>query len=95
MFLRITRGRFDSSRYEEIWPLAQQVDAAARNLPGNQSCQTAIDRAGGKTISVSTWDTAQHANISRDTAPVLGDLVRRLQAIGVQIEAPEIYEIVS
>lgn len=95
MVLRITRGRFDSSRYDEVLPLAQQVEAAAQGLPGYVGIQIAIDRTGGKVVAVSTWDTTEHANFVREQAPVLGDVVRQMMDIGVQIDPPDIYEIVT
>lgn len=79
---RITRGRFDSSRYDDLLPLAHQVDAAVQSQPGNHSCQTAIDRTGGRTLAVSTSDTAEHASLSRDMAPMLSDVVRHRRADG-------------
>ena len=95
MYLRITRGRFDPARYEVLLPLSQQIRAAVQALPGCQSMHSGIDRNGGRLVAVSTWDTAEHANFSRETASGLGELVRRTEAIGVQLEPPEIYEIVT
>ncbi len=37
MYLRITRGRFDSARYDELVPLSREVNAAVQALPGCQS----------------------------------------------------------
>ena len=94
MYLRITRGRFDPATYDELLPLMREVNAAVQALPGWQRMQSGLDRSGGRLVAVSTWDTAEHANFSRD-AGSLGDVVRRTQAIGVQLEPPEIYEIVT
>ncbi len=95
MVLRITRGRFEPAKYDDLLPLAQQVEAASEGLPGYGSIQTAIDRTGGKVVAVSTWDTAEQASFTREQAPVLGDVVRKMLAIGVQLDPPEIYEIVT
>lgn len=95
MVLRITRGRFDPAKYDDVVPLARQVEAAAEGLPGYRNVQTAIDRSGGKIVAVSPWDTMEQATFSREQAPVLGDVVRRMMAIGVEFDPPEIYEIVS
>jgi len=95
MYLRITRGRFDPARYDELLPLSREVSAAVLALPGCQSIHTGLDRTAGRLGAVSTWDTVEHANYSREAAGALGDVVRRTQAIGVQLEPPEIYEIIT
>ena len=95
MYLRITRGRFDPGRYDELLPLAREINAAVQALPGCQSIHTGIDRTAGTLAAASTWDTAEQANFAREAAGRLGDVVRRTQAIGVQLEPTEIYEIVT
>ena len=90
MYLRITRARFDPARYEEVLPLTREITTAVQQLPGCQSLHPGVDRTAGTIAAVSTWDTEEHARFSRDR---LGDIVARMQAIGVQLEPPEIYEI--
>jgi quinol monooxygenase YgiN len=91
MYIRVSRGRVDPVKYEDVVRLGQDIAAAVARLPGCQSYQGGGDRAMGKIISVSTWDTEEHARFSRDA---LGDLLSRLQATGVQLDPPEIYEAV-
>ncbi len=95
MYLRITRVRFDPARYDDLLPLVREVNAAVQGMPGCQGLHTGSDRTGGKFAVVSRWDTLEQASFSRDTATSTADVVRRLQAIGAQIEPPEIYEAVS
>ena len=92
MYLRLTRGRFDPSRYDEVMRLNQEINAALRRLPGLQTSQVGIDRTAGRLVAVTTWDTEEHARFSREA---LGDVVSRMQAIGSQLEPPEVYEEVS
>jgi hypothetical protein len=40
-------------------------------------------------VTITTWDTEQHARFSRDR---LGDLVGRMRDAGVTLEPPEVYE---
>jgi quinol monooxygenase YgiN len=91
MYLRVTRGRFDPEHHEELLRLAEEVTTALRRLPGCRGAQFGLDRGGGRLAAVSTWDTAGHAGFSRET---LGRLAARLQALGVQLDPPEIYELV-
>ena len=89
MYIRVTRGRFDPAKYDEMRRLSQDVDAAVQRLPGCQGVHTGGDRTAGRLIAVSTWDSEEHARFSRDA---LGDVVARLQSLGGQLEPPEIYE---
>jgi hypothetical protein len=87
--MRVTRSRVDPARGDEAWKLAHDIAAAARHLPGLQSLMIGEDRTSGQGIAVTTWDTEDHARWSRD-AP--GDIPSRLQALGVQLDSPEIFE---
>ena len=95
MYLRVTRYHFDSARYDEIVSLVQEVGNAIQGLPGNLSVYVGIDRTAGCGHTVSTWDTLEHANFSRETAPRLGWIVRNLKSIGMQLDPPEISENVN
>ena len=89
MFLRLTRGRFDPARYDEVVPLVPAVIAALRALPGVQDVRVGIDRTSGRTLSLMTLDTLEHAQFSRHR---LGPTLAPLEALGWEPEAPEIYE---
>jgi hypothetical protein len=92
MYMRVTRGRVDLARLDEVLALSQEVAAAVRRLPGYQSYVAGGDRASGRSFSVSTWDTEEHARWSPD---VLGDILPRLQALGVQVDPPEFFEVTT
>jgi len=95
MYMRVTQGR---------WPDLTALDAEAgkqvlqdlvttiKRLPGNQRYETAVDRASGQAITVSTWDTEEHA---RFTLGTVGDVPSRLQALGLQLEPSEIFEVTT
>ena len=92
MHIRLTRARFDPTNYDEVRDIIGDVIDAFRQQPGFLSYYTAIDRVGEMAINVSTWDTEEHARVSRS---VLGDAVPRLQESGFQLDAPEFYEVVA
>jgi len=92
MYVRVTRSRFDPAKSDDVVRLATPIGAAVRGLPGCQSYQGGIDRDGGRSIAISTFDTVEHARFSRDT---LGDSLGQLLAIGVQLDPPDIYELVD
>ena len=87
MFVRVTRGRLDPARFDDLAGIAPDIAAEMRAQPGFQSYLAAGDRATGKLIAVTTWDTREHASL-----PFLAGVGPRLQAIGVQLDAPEIYQ---
>jgi heme-degrading monooxygenase HmoA len=94
MFMRVVRGRFDPSRFDEAvgQQLGQDVVASIRRQPGFQSLMNGADRTTGQTILVSTWDTEEHARFSRDA---LGDTQSRMQALGAEVEPPEFFEVTT
>jgi hypothetical protein len=54
-----------------------------------------MDRATGSGNVVSIWDTAEHAGFNRETAPMLGEVVRKIMPLGIQIDPPEIAELLT
>jgi hypothetical protein len=92
MYLRLTRARFDPTLAEQVHPIASEVRAAMRRLPGLQHIHQGIDRTAGTVAAVSVWDSEEHARFAREA---LGDPISRLRALGVRFEEPEIYEIMD
>jgi hypothetical protein len=94
MDMRVVRGRMDPARIDEAEgsQVAQELAAAVRRLPGCQSFMGGGDRATGQTIAVSTWDTEDHA---RYPVEALGEVLSRLQAVGLQADPPEIFEVTT
>jgi hypothetical protein len=82
----------DMSRYDEAVSALPDIVATLRRLPGNQSYLTGLDRTNGRTMAVSTWDTEDHAHFASDAAP---DLASRLQAVGLQVESTEFFEVTT
>ena len=89
MYFRLTRGRFDPARYDAVMPLVPAVTAALRGLPGVQDVRVGIDRATGRTLSLTSFETLEDAQFSRDR---LRPVLQPLQELGWEPEAPEIYE---
>jgi quinol monooxygenase YgiN len=92
MYLRITRVRHEPSRMDEAIALNQDIIAVVRRQPGFQNAYFAADRTTGRLVAVSTWDTQAQAEASRE-AMGLGEIISRLQALGAQLDPPEVYEI--
>ena len=86
MYMRVTRGR---------WPDPATVDGeAGRQVSGSgrQAAVTDVDRGSGRTVAVSTWDSDEHARFTLDA---VGDVPSRLQALGLQLEPSEFFEVTT
>jgi len=86
MYMRVVRARIDPAKVDEaINQVGQDLAAAVKRQPGCQSFMAGGDRATGQTITVSTWDTEEHARYSMDA---LGDVASRIQALGYRRTRP-------
>jgi hypothetical protein len=93
MYMRVVRGRLDPSKLADVDnQLGQDLTAAIRRQPGCQSSMGGVDRASGRSIVVTTWDTEEHARYSPDA---LGDVMSKLRALGLQADPPEIFEVTT
>ena len=97
MYLRIARMRFDPAQYDDAWALiealvAEALVATLRQQPGFQGYYGAGDRTSGTAVAVSLWDTQEHAQLDR---AVPDDFIPRAQALGLQFELAEVYEVVA
>jgi hypothetical protein len=80
----------DPSRIDEDSTLVQDIAAAFKQLPGFQSVMIGVDRTTGQFVTVTTWDTEEHARSSLLTRT---DLIARLQAVDVRGDPPEFFEV--
>ena len=91
MFMRCTRAQFDPAKTDEVVALGGELKASLGKLPGIHHAHVAFDRAMGKAITITLFDTRENAQFARES---VGDIIARLQAAGVKIEAAEMYETV-
>ena len=67
MYLRVTRGRFDSARTGRDLRLVDEATLPAlRQLPGFRGVHTGIDSESGALVAVSLWDTREQAQAAGD-----------------------------
>lgn len=92
MYLRVARTRVEPSRIDEVRNLSADLQTALQQLPGFQTLYSGIDRSSGRGVIVSVWDTEEHAQFSREA---LGTVLSRSQDIGLTLEAPEIYDVLT
>lgn len=69
--MRVTHAQYadpatlDSEAATQLW---QELSSHVRGLPGNQSYTRGLDRASGRTIAISIWDTEEHAKALSSTS---------------------------
>ena len=71
MYMRVGPARMDPARIDEDSTLVQDIAEAFKQLPGFQSVMIGVDRTTGQFITVSTWDTEEHARARCSPAPTL------------------------
>ena len=91
----ISRGRFDSGRYEDI--RKRLADArltlipAIQALPGMLHYYVGIDAVTSTMVNVSVWNSLEHAQQMSTLAPMLA-LAGTFQSVGVEFEPMANYE---
>jgi heme-degrading monooxygenase HmoA len=93
MYTRITTGRFDAARAQELQDIvAQAVANAARDLPGFKSYNGGLDRSAGRLAAVTTWETEAQARGFRDQ--LSREVMQQITDAGVQLDDSQIFETV-
>jgi hypothetical protein len=93
MVVRITRGRFDPARIDDVQRVVdEELIPALRRFPGFLDYKGGVNRRTGQVVAITSWDTAEHANFARDA---ISEMVAALSALGVTLEPADIYEITA
>ena len=87
-YVRITRGRFQPERIDDVEALSSHIAEAIKILPGFLGYQGGVDRNTSTIVAISNWEDRGSAEFPRDK---LGDVLDRVTAL-VQLEPAEIYE---
>jgi quinol monooxygenase YgiN len=88
MYVRITRGRFQPERIDDVEALSSSIAEAIKTLPRFLGYQGGVDRNTSTIVAISNWEDRGSAEFPRDK---LGDVLDRITAL-VQLEPAEIYE---
>jgi hypothetical protein len=92
MFTRVVRSSIDTAKIDDALALKDDVIAATKRQSGFVSFQGAVSRATGAFITVSTWQTEDAAKLP--IREVLGDILDRLEELGLQVSSVDTYEVV-
>ena len=82
MYVRITRGRFQPERIDDVEALSSDIAEAIKILPGFLGYQGGVDRNTSTIVAISNWEDRGSAEFPRDK---LGDVLGRITAL-VQLE---------
>jgi len=94
MYTRVTTGRYDSVRIEEVQALfTTAVMTATQRLPGFKSYNAALDRKGNRIVAISTWETEEQAHGFRDQLGA--DLIQQMQDAGLELNETQIFETIA
>ena len=87
MYMRVTRGRLDPTRAAMYRRAAgEQLLPALRGLPGFWGVYGGVDAVTGALCVVTLWET-------REQAAAPGTLRPMLEALGVGLGLPEVYQV--
>ena len=62
MYIRVSNGSFDPSRYDELVSLTEDIAARLTSLPGFVSYYGGSDRQTGALVAITVWETEETAN---------------------------------
>jgi hypothetical protein len=91
MFMRIVRSSIDPAKIDDALALTDELIAAMNRQPGFVSTQGGINRATGALTTISTWKSQDAATLP--VQEILGDILDRLQTLGVEVESVDTYEV--
>jgi hypothetical protein len=91
MFMRVVRSSVDPARIDDALALGGEVIAAMRRQSGFVGSQGGVSRATGALTTVSTWESEDAAKLP--VREVLGDVLDRLAALGVDVKSVDTYEV--
>ena len=96
MIVRISKGRFELERVDEVERLLaaseEALRAPLRELPGLVRYYVGIDRDVGAVTNTSVWDTIEHARAMNELQPMLAQRPL-LEGAGVVFETITNHEV--
>jgi hypothetical protein len=91
MFMRVVRSSIDPAKIDDALALTDDMIAAHNRQPGLVSLQGGVSRATGALTTITTWETEDAAKLP--VREVLGDILDRLGALGVEVTSVDTYEV--
>jgi hypothetical protein len=87
MYVRVTRGRFNVDKFDQVQSLIEEtLVPALKQLPGFLGYRGGFNRSAATLVAISFWETEEQTR-------ALQAQRGRYEALGVEFEPAEIYEI--
>jgi len=91
MFMRVVHSSIDPAKIDDVLALKDEIIAATKKQAGFVSFQGGVSRATGAFMTVSSWQTEAAGKLP--LREILGDILDRLTALGLQVKSVDTYEI--
>jgi hypothetical protein len=92
MYVRVTTGNFDPAKEQELQQLTdEKYIPLTRQLPGFHSYLSGIDRAAGRFVSITVWDSLDHAQAF---PAAITHLLGEFTAASLRPEPTQVFEVI-
>jgi hypothetical protein len=91
MFMRVVRSSVNPAKIDEALAMSDEMIDAMKRQSGFVSTQGGVSRATGALTTVSTWESEDAAKLP--VREVLGDILDRLEALGVEVKSVDTYQV--
>jgi hypothetical protein len=89
MYVRVTRGHFDPSRYDEVKrAVDERLVPAITQLPGFRGYTGGVHHGAGTLVAISVWD-------EQEQAALIAGQRGMFEELGVRFEAAEMFEVIA
>jgi hypothetical protein len=89
MYVRVTRGHYDPSRYGEVkQAVDEQLVPAIKQLPGFRGYTGGVHHGAGTLVAISVWDKEEQASL-------IAGQRGTFEALGVRFEPAEVFEVIA
>ncbi|RIK33519.1 MAG: hypothetical protein DCC55_34790 [Chloroflexi bacterium] len=91
MYVRVTTGGFDPAKEQELQRLIdEKFIPLLQQLPGLHRYLSGIDRAAGRFVSITIWDSLDHAQAF---PAAIADLLGEFTAASLRPEPTQLFEV--
>jgi hypothetical protein len=89
MYVRVTRGHFDPSRYDEVKrAIDEELVPAIEQLPGFRGYTGGVHHGAGTLVAISVWD-------QEEQAALIAGHRGTFEKLGVKFEPAEMFEVIA
>jgi hypothetical protein len=91
MYVRVSFGKFDTTRASEVTAATSQITAAVRCLPGFVRYYQGLDAVAGSLVSITFWSDETSANYPRTA---LDEVAHTIRDLGIELGPANILPVI-